>query len=181
MAKRVTLSEEELVRALHAKQKIAMDALYAMYSAALYGIISRIVQVDEEAEDVLQEVFLKIWNNGAYYDSTKGRLFTWMANIARNQAIDKIRSKSFKNEVKNQDLEDNVDTIDVFKNLSMSPDHIGLKDLLNKLKPEHKIVVELVYFNGYKQQEVADELDIPLGTVKTRLRMAILELRKYFN
>src|SRR2546428_2430119 len=158
-----------------------MEALYSMYSAALYGIISRIVQVDEEAEDVLQEVFLKIWNNGAYFDNSKGRLFTWMANIARNQAIDKIRSKSFKNETKNQDLDDNVDSIDVFKNVSMSPDHIGLKDLLSKLKPEHKIVVELVYFNGYKQQEVADELDIPLGTVKTRLRMAIIELRKYFN
>ena len=181
MAKRLTLSEEELVRALKSKQKIAMEALYSMYSAALYGIISRIVQVDEEAEDVLQEVFLKIWNNGAYFDNSKGRLFTWMANIARNQAIDKIRSKSFKNETKNQDLDDNVDSIDVFKNVSMSPDHIGLKDLLSKLKPEHKIVVELVYFNGYKQQEVADELDIPLGTVKTRLRMAIIELRKYFN
>ena len=180
MAKKI-IPEAELVRGLKRRQKITMEALYSMYSAALYGIIFRIVHVDEEAEDVLQEVFLKIWNNGAYYDASKGRLFTWMANIARNQAIDKVRSKSFKNETKNQDLEDNVDTIDVFKNVSMSPDHIGLKELLSKLKPEHKIVVELVYFNGYKQQEVADELDIPLGTVKTRLRMAIIELRKYFN
>lgn len=181
MKKRLTLTEDELVAGLKQKQKLAIEALYNMYSSALNGIIFRIVQSEDEANDVLQEVFLKIWNNAASYDVSKGRLFTWMANIARNQAIDRLRSKSFRNDGKNQDLEKNVNTIDHLNNVSLSPEHIGIKDLLLNLKPDQKAIVEMIYFQGFKQSEVAEELNIPLGTVKTRLRMAIMELRKFFN
>ncbi|AFD09364.1 DNA-directed RNA polymerase specialized sigma subunit, sigma24 [Solitalea canadensis DSM 3403] len=175
------LSEDELVTGLKQKQKLAIEALYNMYSSALNGIIFRIVQSEEEANDVLQEVFLKIWEKAVSYDVSKGRLFTWMANIARNQAIDRLRSKSFRNDSKNQDLDNNVNTIDYLNNVSLSPEHIGIKDLLLNLKPDQKAIVEMIYFQGFKQSEVAEELNIPLGTVKTRLRMAIMELRKFFN
>ncbi|UKJ08337.1 RNA polymerase sigma factor [Solitalea lacus] len=181
MKKRLTLSEEELVTGLKQKQKLAIEALYNMYSAALNGIIFRIVQSEEESNDILQEVFLKIWNNATQYDTSKGRLFTWMANIARNQAIDHLRSKSFRNESKNLELDNSVSTIDLLTSISLSPEHVGIKDLLLNLKPEQKIIVEMIYFQGFKQSEVAEELNIPLGTVKTRLRMAIMELRKFFN
>lgn len=152
-----------------------------MYSSSLYGVISRIITDTATAEDLLQETFLKIWNSFSGYDAGKGRLFTWMVNIARNLAIDKIRSKDFKNQNKNQDLENNVTFIDERKNTVYNPELLGVKELVETLKPEQKAIIELVYFKGYTHVEAADELGVPLGTIKTRLRMAIMLLRRHFN
>jgi RNA polymerase sigma factor (sigma-70 family) len=144
-------------------------------------VISRIVIDTATAEDLLQETFVKIWNSFSAYSSEKGRLFTWMVNIARNLAIDKLRSKDFKNNSKNQELENNVTFIDEQRNTVYKPELLGLKDMVGKLKPDQKVILELVYFKGFTHVEAADELGIPLGTIKTRLRMAIIELRKNFN
>jgi len=179
--RKISLSEEELITALRQHEKIAAEALYDMYSSSLFGVIIRIVQNNELAEDLLQETFLKIWNSFPSYSSDKGRLFTWMVNIARNISIDKIRSKDYKNQTKNHDLELNVNSIDSSRNTTYKPELLGVKDLVDKLRPEQKIILDLVYFKGYTHLEAADELSIPLGTIKTRLRMAILQLRKYFN
>ena len=167
--------------ALRNREKIAIEALYDMYSSSLYGIISRIIIDTATAEDVLQETFVKIWNSFASYSTEKGRLFTWMVNIARNLAIDKIRSKDFKNQNKNQELENNVTFIDEQRNTVYNPELLGIKELVETLKPEQKSILDLVYFKGYTHVEAADELGVPLGTIKTRLRMAIIQLRKHFN
>jgi RNA polymerase sigma factor (sigma-70 family) len=179
--RKISLSEEELVLALRNHEKIAIEALYDMYSSSLFGVISRIVIDTATAEDVLQETFVKIWNSFSSYSTEKGRLFTWMVNVARNLAIDKIRSKDFKNQNKNQELENNVTSIDAQRNTIYQPELLGIKDLVQKLKPEQKSILDLVYFKGYTHVEAAEELGIPLGTIKTRLRMAIQELRKHFN
>jgi RNA polymerase sigma factor (sigma-70 family) len=179
--KKISLSEEELVSKLKAQDTIAIQALYDMYSGALLGVISRIVPQKEVAEDLLQETFLKIWNSAISYDSTKGRLFTWMMNIARNLSIDKLRSKDFRNAGKNQDIENNVDFIDSQKEITFNADLLGLKEMVTALKPEFNSVLNMVYFKGYTHVEAAEELNLPLGTVKTRIRMAIMELRKHFN
>ncbi|MBC7398839.1 MAG: sigma-70 family RNA polymerase sigma factor [Mucilaginibacter sp.] len=181
MSKKIKLSEEELVLALRNREKIAVEALYDMYSASLFGVISRIVIDEATSEDVLQETFVKIWHSFPSYSADKGRLFTWMVNIARNLSIDKLRSKDFKNHSKNQELENNVTFIDEQRNTVYKPELMGIKDLVQKLKPEQKSILDLVYFKGYTHVEAADELGIPLGTIKTRLRMAIIELRKNFN
>lgn len=178
---KISLSEEELVHALRHREKIAAEALYDMYSASLYGVIVRIIPDTPTAEDVLQETFVKIWHSFNTYSTDKGRLFTWMVNIARNLAIDKIRSKDFKNQNKNQELENNVTFIDEQRNTVYKPELLGVKDLVKTLKPEQKSILDLVYFKGYTHVEAAEELAIPLGTVKTRLRMALIELRKHFN
>jgi RNA polymerase sigma-70 factor (ECF subfamily) len=178
---KISLSEDELVLALRNHEKIAVEALYDMYSASLYGVISRIVIDTAIAEDVLQETFVKIWHSFSGYSAEKGRLFTWMVNIARNLAIDKIRSKDFKNQNKNQDIENNVTFIDEQRNTVYRPDLVGVKDLVQALKPDQKSIIDLVYFKGYTHIEAAEELGIPLGTIKTRLRMGIQELRKHFN
>ena len=178
---KISLTEEELVLALKNREKIAVEALYDMYSSSLYGVISRIITDTATAEDVLQETFVKIWHSFSSYSTEKGRLFTWMVNIARNLAIDKIRSKDYKNQNKNQELENNVTFIDEQRNTVYKPELMGIKDLVQTLKPDQKIILELVYFKGYTHVEAADELGIPLGTIKTRLRMAIQELRKHFN
>ena len=175
------MSEEELVLSLRHREKIAVEALYDMYSASLFGVISRIINDTTIAEDVLQETFVKIWHSFSSYSTEKGRLFTWMVNIARNLAIDKTRSKDFKNQNKNQDIENNVTFIDEQRNTVYKPELMGVKNLVQTLKPEQKLIIELVYFKGYTHVEAAEELGIPLGTIKTRLRMAIQELRKHFN
>jgi RNA polymerase sigma-70 factor (ECF subfamily) len=179
--RKISLTEEELVLALRNREKIAIEALYDMYSASLYGVISRIIIDTATAEDVLQETFVKIWHSFAAYSSEKGRLFTWMVKIARNLAIDKIRSKDYKNQNKNQELENNVTSIDEQRSTVYKPELLGIKELVETLKPEQKSILDLVYFKGYTHVEAADELGIPLGTIKTRLRMAIQQLRKHFN
>jgi len=179
--KKISLNEEELVSKLKSQDTLAIRALYDMYSGALLGVISRIIPQIEVAEDILQETFIKIWNSADSYDNSKGRLFTWMMNIARNLSIDKLRSKDFKNSGKNQDIENNVDFIDEQKKVTFNADHLGLKDMVTALKPEYNSVLQMVYFKGYTHVEAAEELNLPLGTVKTRIRMAIMELRKHFN
>ncbi|MDB4926674.1 sigma-70 family RNA polymerase sigma factor [Mucilaginibacter sp.] len=179
--KKISLSEEELVLALRNREKIAIEALYDMYSPSLFGVIARIIIDIPTSEDILQEAFVKIWHSFPSYSAEKGRLFTWMVNIARNLSIDKLRSKEFKNLGKNQELENNVTSIDEQRHTVYKPDLMGIKDLVQTLKPEQKSILELVYFKGYTHVEAADELGIPLGTIKTRLRMAIIELRKNFN
>jgi RNA polymerase sigma factor (sigma-70 family) len=179
--RKISLSEEELVLALRQREKIAVEALYDMYSSSLFGVILRIVIDTAVAEDVLQDTFVKIWNSFSNYSTEKGRLFTWMVNIARNLAIDKIRSKDYKNQGKNHELENNVTFIDEQRNTVYKPELIGIKDIVDTLKPEQKAILDLVYFKGYTHVEAADELGVPLGTIKTRLRMAIIELRKHFN
>jgi RNA polymerase sigma factor (sigma-70 family) len=178
---KLSLTEEELVLALQRHDKIGAEALYDMYSASLYGVIVRIVIDTATAEDVLQEAFVKIWHSSTSYSPDKGRLFTWIVNIARNLAIDKIRSKDFKNQFKNQELENNVGYIDEHNSTVYKPELVGVKDLVNTLRPEQKSILDLIYFKGYTHTEAAEELGMPLGTIKTRLRMAIQQLRKHFN
>lgn len=152
--------------------------LYDHYSAALYGVILRIVIEKETAEDVLQESFVKIWNNVSNYDATKGRLYTWLLNIARNSAIDKTRSKNFRKEGKVQSLEDFVYSVDKQHNNSIPVDHIGLRKFVEELKPDQRELIDLLYFGGYTQSEAAEELNLPLGTVKTRVKAALTRLRE---
>jgi len=124
---------------------------------------------------------VKIWHSFSNYSPDKGRLFTWMVNIARNLSIDKLRSKDFKNRSKNQELENNVTSIEEQRNTIYQPELMDIKELVQTLKSEQKSILDLVYFKGYTHVEAADKLGIPLGTIKTRLRTAIMELRKYFN
>ncbi len=173
--------EQNLVEALKAKDRQAFAYLYDNYCNALYGVVNRIVLSNEIAGDVLQEVFVKIWKNIENYSREKGTIYTWMLNIARNTAIDQIRSKQYQNETKNHSIEDFVISIDSNSQTTIAVDHIGLKEAMVKLKPEHKILIDKVYFEGYTQDEVSQELDIPLGTVKTRIRAAMQHLRQILN
>lgn len=171
-------TEEELVSLLKNKDVSAFNALYDNYSAALYGVITRIIPAEEIAQDVLQNVFIKIWKSFESYDQGKGRLFTWMLNIARNSAIDYSRSKQFKIDTKIQDIDNSVYEINQRTSTKMNVDTIGVKEEVTKLKEDYKILIDMIYFGGYTQEETAKELNIPVGTVKTRVRAAIKQLRE---
>ena len=155
--------------------------MYDRYSAALYGVVSRIISKESIAEEILHDAFLRIWDRIDSYDAEKGRLFTWMLNITRNLAIDKTRSKEISQGRKTGDIDDSVDSVDRGGSESQHEDTIGLKDVLQQLPEEQRFVVEYLYLRGYTQSELAEEFNIPLGTVKTRLRLAMIALRSKLN
>ncbi|OQP64969.1 RNA polymerase subunit sigma-70 [Niastella vici] len=177
MAIALTYTEQELVSLLRNRDNKAYAYLYDNYASALYSIILQIVSDGELTNDVLQEVFVNIWRRIEQYDATKGRLFTWMMNIARNAAIDTLRSRSYQNSRKNQSIGENVDTIRVTDVIQPGVDTIGLRKVLEKLKEEQRILIELAYFKGYTHEEIAELEKLPLGTVKTRIRNALIQLR----
>lgn len=174
------ISEAELIRRLKQADESAMTILYDNYSAAIYGVILRIVKDEPLAEDVMQESFVKIWTSFNQYDEEKGRLFTWIINIARNSAIDKIRSHHYRVGSKTKAIEDTA-VANMESSYDVRPDQLGLKEIVAKLNPDQKQIIDMMYFDGYTQSEVAEELAIPLGTVKTRSRAAIKMLIKLFK
>ena len=174
----IKYSEEELVLRLRNQDQQAFSYLYDNYAAALNGIIYRMVEYRELAEDILQEAFVKIWNNFSSYDTGKGRLFTWMLNITRNLTIDTLRSKGYKKQAKISSDENSVGNLSDDGKIAERFDAMGIRKQLANLKPEQRSIIDLAYFNGYTQDEISKEMGIPLGTVKTRMRAAIIELRK---
>lgn len=172
-------TEAELVMLLKQRQQSAFNYLYDNYSGALFTIILNVVKDRELASDVLQEVFVKIWRQIETYDETKGRLFTWMMNVSRNASIDTLRSKDFKNSQQNRELTESVYASG--GSTELKTDQIGLRKVVRALKEEYKVLVELSYFEGYTQDEISKMLNIPLGTVKTRLRTALTQLRQHLK
>ena len=168
--------EQQLVVLLNEQNNDAFNYLYDHYSGALFTIINQIVPDKDTAGDVLQEVFVNIWKKINTYDASKGRLFTWMLNIARNAAIDKVRSKGYRENQRNQQIiETETSGINVSSNPTVSD--VGLKKLLTTLNEESRKLIDLSYFQGFTHEEIAKLLGIPLGTVKTRIRTAIIQLR----
>jgi len=176
LSSKPTYSETELVAQLKAQDEHAFSYLYDNYSGALFNIITQIIPDREIASDVLQEVFVNIWRKMNTYDPVKGRLFTWMLNIARNASIDKVRSRAYQDSLKNQSLPQDVNAY-ANQSVRQATDDYGLRKLVNKLKDDQKVLVELSYFQGFTHEEIARSLNIPLGTVKTRIRSALTQLR----
>ena len=163
---------------MRGRDRSALEYLYDHYSGALLGVISRIIKQEELAEEILQDVFLKIWDRIDSYDPSKGRLFTWMLNIARNQAIDKTRSKEFNKRKKTDDIENLVSKVDRKEYTELGIESIGLQEVLKQLPEEQRFVIDQHYLKGYTQAEMSEEFNLPLGTVKTRMRLAMKGLRK---
>lgn len=171
------IDESTLVNRLRSKDRSALEYLYDHYSGALYGVVSRIIKKQEVAEEVLQDVFLKIWEKIESYDPAKGKLFTWMLNLTRNLAIDKTRSREMSKEQKTSGIENLVNRIDKVEFAEQDVESIGVREILKGLTTDQKFVVVHLYFKGYSQSELSEEFNIPLGTVKTRLRLAMKQLR----
>lgn len=172
--------EQHIAALLRQRDRRSIELLYDLYGPALFGIALRIVRSRQVAEDVVQDVFVKVWKNGSHYHPSKGRLFTWLLNITRNTAIDQTRTASYRRQ-KNMHGLDGVDLVTGHLSVQPKPEYIGLRDLVDGLDHKYKEVIDLIYFQGFTQQEVTQELDLPLGTVKSRTRIAIRELRKFFE
>lgn len=162
---------------LKANDSVAFEHLYDKYSGAMFNIILRIVQSNEVAEDVLQDSFLKIWKNIDSYDESKSTIFTWMLSVCRNTALDALRKASVRPNIQ-------TDTDNVFvankQSTQINTDSVGVKNSLKYLTPEQSSVIQAIYFNGLTHEEAAKALDIPLGTVKTRVRNGLITLKNVF-
>lgn len=168
----------DLVHKVKAGNQSAFGEVYDRYCGAINSVIGRFIIDEDLAQDVLQDTFIKVWKNIQMYDDSKGSFFTWMLNIARNTSIDALRKTKKESKSEIQILET---TVSSSTTVQQNVGTIGLKQLVEQLPAEQQTMIEYLYFKGYTQQEVADELDIPLGTVKTRSRMAMTELRKWFT
>lgn len=168
---------EKTIQKFQEKDTQAFENLYAMYKDSLFGVIFNIVKDHEIAEEVLQDVFLKAWNKASTYQQNKGRIFTWLLNIARNTAIDKTRSKTFKNDKKNFSLDFYVDKVEQSDGFLDNTEISGIKKFVNHLTEKCKSIINLLYFKGLTQKDTAETLEIPLGTVKTRNRTCLNKLK----
>ena len=175
------MTQEEVLNLISKKDDRAYTYLYDMYSKSLFSVIKNLINDQEEAEDVLQEVFIKIWKNIDSYNESKGRFYTWAVNIARNSTIDKLRSKNFNNSKKNLSSDNFVHLLDDSNKLTSKIDSIGIQEFVKKLKPKCIQIIDLLFFKGYTQQEASEELEIPLGTVKTQNRNCINDLRTFLQ
>ncbi|WP_316807783.1 sigma-70 family RNA polymerase sigma factor [Pedobacter agri] len=176
----IVTAEHLLVNDLLKNDLSAFNKFYKMYAPNLMGVIMKIVNQQETAEDLLQEVFLKIRKSLHTYDEKKSRLFTWMLNITRNTALDHLRKKSYRQEKTNVFFEDVTIELEAHT-FSMNTDAIGIKKLLEQLSPKQKLVLDLAYYQGYTHEEIAERLSMPVGSVKTSLRQAIISLRVIFG
>lgn len=168
---------DTLVAQFQNKNQLAFEKLYTMYNRSIHGVVYNIVKDSAIADEVMQDVFIKAWKKADSYSSKKGRFFTWILNIARNAAIDKTRSKAFKQSKQNLDADNFVDIITSNDNLDRSTDAIGIKKFVTNLGHKCKEVIELLYFKGFTQKEASETLQMPIGTIKTRNRNCIQQLR----
>ncbi|MFT5750682.1 MAG: RNA polymerase sigma factor (sigma-70 family) [Flavobacteriales bacterium] len=170
--------ERHIVELLQAQDERAIGLLYDHYADALFGVAIKVTKDDALAQDVLQDSFVKIWKNAHKYDAEKARLFTWLFRVVQNTAIDAVRSRQRKMNKEIQTQDSNVYHIPT---TTLAIEHLDIQTHANGLEEKYKVVIDALFFQGMTQQEASDELNIPLGTVKSRLKIGLRELRKLFS
>ncbi len=178
--------DRDLMQRIASKEPEALSVLYNHYNKLLFGLLKSILKKTEEAEDILQEVFTTIWEKADQFDVERGTAYTWIVSLTRNKAIDRLRSKVYK-EQKKQSTSLNDDEVfhplyseenNPLENTILSDRAKRVYEALQKLSEKQRVVIQVAYFDGLSQSEISDEYDIPLGTVKTRMRDGMLKLRE---
>jgi RNA polymerase sigma-70 factor (ECF subfamily) len=172
-------SDLEVLRAIAGGDEQALSALYDRYRLILFGLILRILHSQQEAEDVLQEVFLQVWRRASDFDETRGRPFTWLVTLARSRAIDRLRSLGSRERTAQEAARSTPDSIsDAADDAVKSEQGEIVRKALRELPDEQRRTLLLAYFEGLTQTEIAERLNTPLGTVKTRMRSGMIKLRE---
>jgi RNA polymerase sigma factor (sigma-70 family) len=169
--------ESRITSLLQQGNDTALDLIYEFYADAIYGVLYKILPTEAQAQDALQVTMEKVWKHSKSYDANKGRLFTWLINIARNTAFDELKSKNQQKTNANLPLDKVQGFVENRDQVYLQNEHIGIKKVLQQLSAEQQKLIHMAYFQGYTQSEIASEIPMPLGTVKTKLRNAILALR----
>lgn len=175
--------EQALMKRIKAGDTKALEELYDLYKSLLFGMIVSIVKKREEAEDLLQEVFMKIWEKAYTFDEERGNVYSWIVTLTRNKAIDRIRSKGYKTQKKASKSVDEPefslegDKFDPLETTIFSDRAELVKQALEEIPDKQRQVIEVAYYDGMTQSEISEHLDIPLGTVKTRTRQGLIKLK----
>lgn len=177
------LRDAELFARMQQRDEAALSQLYDRYSRLLYSTIIKIVTGTEEAEDILQEVFLHAWEKAETFSPERGTAYSWLVTMTRNKAIDRLRSKGYKKQTLQVALEPAEAMVgsaehDPHDALISSDNRTAILGALKKLSASQQKILELSYYFGYSQSEIAKMLKLPLGTVKTRMRQAVISLRE---
>ncbi len=172
------LLESHIIQLLHERDKRAISLLYDHYADTLFGVALKVTNDEELAKDVLQESMVKVWHKSTSYDANKARLFTWLFRITRNTAIDKLRSLKNKSE---KEIQLEVSSVYSIGENTYQPEHLDVKNHVNSLEEKYQVVIDALFFQGMTQQEASEALDVPLGTIKSRLKIGLRELRKIFG
>jgi RNA polymerase sigma-70 factor (ECF subfamily) len=168
-----------LLKAIAARDEAALAELYDRYDRILFGLLMRILNNREEAEDVLQEVFLQVWRNASDFDESRGRPFTWLVTLARSRGIDRLRTLASRERVAEAGAREVTEEISDAATDAFKSEQRGLvSNALATLPDEQIRPIMLAYFDGLTQSEIARHLGAPLGTVKTRMRMGMIRLRE---
>jgi len=183
-ARRSELSDLELVRALAAGELDAMDTLYGRYSGLAYSLALRILGDAGRAEDAVQDAFVRVWTRAASFDASRGSLRTWVLTVVRNRAVDYLRGAPAR---QRSELELRVEVpaagagSDPWREVAESLERSAVREALASLPSEQRQMIELAYYGGYTQTEIAGMVDVPLGTVKSRTRLAMEKLCSYLQ
>ncbi|HVP05833.1 MAG TPA: sigma-70 family RNA polymerase sigma factor [Dehalococcoidia bacterium] len=177
------LDDEELMQRLVLRDLTAFRTLYARYSSLVYSAALRVVRDTQIAEDMVQEIFLRLWRKPESYTATRGKFATWLTSVTRNRAVDEVRSRGrrYRHETASPEEQERElpgpDTDDPALTAELSDQRRLILTALSQLPPEQRQTIELAYFGGLTQQEIAERLGQPLGTVKTRIRLGMQKLR----
>ena len=175
----VQTADIELLKAVSRGDEQALAQLYDNYRVILFGLLVRILNSREEAEDVLQEVFLQVWRRAKDFDETRGKPFTWLVTLARSRAIDRLRSLGARDRVAQASVREASEEVsDAAFDTLRSEQRALVTSALSQLPEEQKRPLVLAYFDGLTQSEIAANLGAPLGTVKTRMRAGMMKLRQ---
>lgn len=183
LAKSGSEEDSDLLMRIADRDEQAIEVLYDRYSKVLYSILVAILKNAEEAQDLLQEIFIQIWQKAPSFDVSRGNVYSWMVALTRNRAIDRLRSKSFR-ERKQENYDYDIDLIEAscfptpLDAVLVTERETLVRDAFGQISPDQQIVLHLAYFEGHSQSEIADLLQIPLGTVKTRTRQAMIKLHQ---
>jgi RNA polymerase sigma-70 factor (ECF subfamily) len=171
---------DSLIKLVQSKSEKGFHTLYNNYCGALYGVIIKLVKRTDVADDLLQDTFVKIWKHIDSFDSSKGTLYTWMLNIAKNQAFDYLRSAAYRKQLLQVEIDLFSNYLNNIENMASNSCPIELTDFKNKamqLDPKYTEVIDLIYFFGWTQEQTAEILKLPLGTIKTRARKGLSLLK----
>lgn len=178
------VTDVELGSELAAGNQAALEQLYERYGALAYSVSLRILGDPGKAEDVVQDVFLRLWNSAARFDSGKGSLRTWLLTAVRNRSIDYLRGRGA-HERFEKEIPENVEAgsggSDPWREVSQLMEREAVRQAIDTLPSEQKQAVELAYFGGYSQSEIATMIRVPLSTVKGRMRLALEKLHSYLQ
>ena len=179
-------AELALLQRVAQGDRVSFETLYDRFSGVLFSTAYRVLNNQEAAEDVLQDVFIQIWEKAPLYDPVRGKPMTWAVTLTRNKAIDRLRSTVRRNRL-HDDMEREAETFEQFDDRS-SFDAVAagetsqiVRDAIQKLSKDQREAIELAFFSSLTQGEIAERLNEPLGTIKARIRRGMMKLREVLN